>query len=54
MSNVNSLAGQGVMINRADDKSREQTMLDYSREQTDLQKKIKELLEENSFESVIS
>jgi hypothetical protein len=42
------------MINRADDKSREKSMMDYSREQTDLQRKIKELLEENSFESVIS
>lgn len=54
MENVNSLASQGVMINRADDKSREQTMMDYSREQTDLQKKIKQILEEKSFESVIS
>lgn len=54
LDNVNSLASQGVMINRADDKSREQTMMDYSREQTDLQKKIKQILEEKSFESVIS
>lgn len=45
MENVNSLASQGVMINRADDVSREQSILDYQREQTDLQRKIKDLLE---------
>lgn len=45
MENVNSLANQGVMINRADDASREQSILDYQREQTDLQRKIKDLLE---------
>ena len=45
MENVNSLASQGVMINRADDASREQTMLDYQREQTELQRQIKDLLE---------
>lgn len=45
MENVNSLASQGVMINRADDASREQSILDYQREQTDLQRKIKDLLE---------
>lgn len=45
MENVNSLASQGVMINRADDASREQSILDYQREQTDLQRQIKDLLE---------
>ena len=45
MENVNSLASQGVMINRADDASREQSLLDYQREQTDLQRQIKTILE---------
>lgn len=45
MENVNSLASQGVMINRADDASREQSILDYQREQTELQRQIKDLLE---------
>lgn len=45
MENVNSLANQGIMINRADDASREQSILDYQREQTDLQRQIKDLLE---------
>ena len=45
MQNVNSLASQGVMINRADDASRTQSLLDYQREQTTLQRQIKDLLE---------
>ena len=36
MQNVNSLASQGVMINRADDASRTESILDYQREQTNL------------------
>ena len=36
MQNVNSLASQGVMINRADDASRTESLLDYQREQTNL------------------
>ena len=44
MQNVNSLAGQGVMINRADDASRTESLLDYQREQTNLQRQIKDLL----------
>ena len=45
MQNVNSLASQGVMINRADDASRTESLLDYQREQTNLQRQIKDLLE---------
>ena len=45
MQNVNSLASQGVMINRADDASRTESILDYQREQTNLQRQIKDLLE---------
>jgi hypothetical protein len=45
MENVNSLASQGVMINRADDTSREESLLDFQREQTNLQRQIKDLLE---------
>ena len=45
MQNVNSLASQGVMINRADDASRTESLLDYQREQTTLQRQIKDLLE---------
>jgi hypothetical protein len=54
LDNVNSLASQGVMINRADDANREKSIEDYQREQTDLQRQIKEILNTKSFESVIS
>lgn len=54
MDNVNSLASQGLMINRADDASREKSAIDYQREQTELQKQIKTILDEKSFKSVIA
>lgn len=56
MENVNSLAGQGLMINRRDDYAREQVMEDYQREQTELQRQIKDILQQDehgSTESII-
>lgn len=53
MQNVNSLASQGVMINRADDNSRQESIINFQREQTELQRKIEQLLKDNSFVSKI-
>ena len=47
MDNVNSLASQGLMINRADDISREQSLIDYQKEQTDLQRQIRDLVKDS-------
>lgn len=53
MTNVNSLAANGVQINSIDDKQRAEIMVNYQREQTELQKQIKQLLDEKAFVSTI-
>lgn len=49
MTSTNSLASAGLMINRADDSSRLESMTNYEETQVELQRQIKEILETKTF-----
>lgn len=49
MSNVNSLAQHGYMVNKSDDAARLEAMNSYEETQVELQRQIKDILETKSF-----